>query len=290
MMTMKEKSKLIVLRKLTRMGMMFIILFICAVPAWATVALDTAFSTDGIVLHDSAAGGTDNDVANAVTFDSSGRMIVAGCSQNDHPTTPTNDMVLWRYKKDGTLDATFDTDGIVKHNGAAGGGESQDCATAVAIDNFGKIVVAGWSMNAGGNFDMVLWRFNDDGSLDTTFNNPNGFIVHGNAAGGNSDDQASAVAIDKINRIVVVGWSKNADATSNYDMVVWRYNTAGALDTANFNGSGFVVHGKAAGTNKHDLATGVAIDGIGRIVVAGSMLMPAAMPTWSCGDSATAER
>jgi hypothetical protein len=57
----------------------------------------------------------------------------------------------------GTLDPSFDGDGIVVHDNAAGGSGS-DLGSALTIDAAGKIVVAGVSENARNN-DMVIWRY-----------------------------------------------------------------------------------------------------------------------------------
>ncbi|MCH7646082.1 MAG: hypothetical protein IH788_02650 [Nitrospinae bacterium] len=77
-------------------------------------------------------------------------------------------MVIWRYNSDGTLDTTFDTDGIVVHDSAAGSTGSMDFGSAIALGQAignddvatDKILVAGTSFNAAGNADMVIWRYN----------------------------------------------------------------------------------------------------------------------------------
>lgn len=267
MMTMKERIIPGVLLKCANLGLLVVLLLICAVPAWATVALDTAFDTDGIVVHNNAAGGSSHDAASAIAFDGFGRMVVAGLSIN---ISGNYDMVLWRFNRDGTLDTNFNGTGTVVHDNAAVG-NSHDRANALAIDKMGRIVVAGSSVNASGNKDMTLWRYNDNGTLDTTTFGTNGIVQHNGAAGfATSNDEAFAVTIDGSGRIVVAGVSTNA--AGDYDMVVWRFTTTGARDTAFFgNPNGFVVQKDVAGGTapNNDYAKAVAIDGNGRIVVAG---------------------
>ena len=71
-----------------------------------------------------------------------------------------------RYNITGTLDTSFDTDGIVTTDIAGG---TTDSGNAVAIQTDGKIVVAGTSL-IGGDNDFVVVRYNPNGSLDTSFN------------------------------------------------------------------------------------------------------------------------
>src|SRR5439155_1418260 len=152
----------------------------------------------------------------------------------------------------GSLDTTFGSP-VVTPIGA-----SNDVGTAVAIDGSGSIVVAGYSYN-GSNNDVAVVRYTAAGALDTTFNGTGKVTT----AIGASDDVGTAVAIDGSGRIVVAGYSYNG---SNYDIAVVRYTAAGALDTT-FNGTGKVTTAIGAGD---DVGRAVAIDGSGRIVVAGS--------------------
>ena len=224
--------------------------------------LDTTFNGSGIVVHDSAAGGACNDSGNAVAVDSQGRILVAGNSTNSAGNT---DMVIWRFKADGTLDTTFNGSGIVVHDSAAGGA-GNDSGNAIAVDSQGRILVAGSSTNSAGNMDMVVWRFNANGTVDTAFSG-DGIVVNESTAGGTGSDSGNAIAVDSQDRILVAGSSPNS--AGNRDMVIWRFTLNGALDTT-FNSKGFVVHNGAAGGNGDDSGNAVAIDTQGKILVAGS--------------------
>jgi uncharacterized delta-60 repeat protein len=231
---------------------------------------DTTFGTNGIVLYGSngivldggGAGTAFFAAGNAIALDPSGRIVVAGSSQNGRGGY---DMAIWRYNADGTPDTTFGVNGIVVHDNAAGGNGAAS-GNAITLDSSGKIVVAGKSRNTAGNDDMVIWRYNSDGTLETTFG-ANGIVVHDNAAGGNGADSGKAIALDSNGRILVTGSSSNA---ARYDdMAIWRYNADGTLDAA-FGANGIVVHDNAAGGNGFDSSNALALDSNGRVLVAGT--------------------
>jgi uncharacterized delta-60 repeat protein len=152
----------------------------------------------------------------------------------------------------GDLDPSFSGDGKLRTDFFG----ADDEATDVAIQADAKIVVVG---DAGGDF--ALARYNSDGSLDAAFG----------AAGRTttdflgSTDHAHAVVLQPDGKIVVAGSSRElADLT--FSMA--RYNTDGSLDAS------FGVGGKLVGNFIDDLlvASDVAVQADGRIVVAGSSL------------------
>ncbi len=223
--------------------------------------LDTSFNSVGYTVHANAASGNDSDEGQAITLDASGRILVGGFSTNG---TGNLDMVIWRYNTDGTLDTTFASQGFVFHDSTAGGSGDEQ-GTAITLDASGRILVTGSSTNGTGNSDMVIWRYNVDGTLDTTFASQ-GFVVHDSAAGGNDTDYGTAITLDASGRILVTGYSTNG--TGNSDMVIWRYNVDGTLD-ASFASEGFVVHDSAAGGSGYDIGYAIALDASGRILVTG---------------------
>lgn len=180
--------------------------------------LDDTFNSMGYVTHNNAAGGDGGDFGNAMALDSSGKIVVAGYSDRG---TSNYDMVVWRYNTDGTLDTTFNGTGYAVHAGAAGGTNDYDEGYSITIDSSGKILVAGLSSNAAGNYDMAVWRYNTNGTLDTTFNNT-GYANHDAAAGG-GNDEGYAITLDSSGRIVVAGGSEDGEAEPYYDMAVWRF-------------------------------------------------------------------
>ena len=221
--------------------------------------LDQTFNGTGYVISSDLLGGVEDDEGMAVAVDANGKIVVAGFSNNGS----NDDMVIWRYNEDGTVDTSFNNTGYVFHDGAAGG-NGYDYANALALDANGKIVVAGVSEDSTGHSEMTIWRYNSDGSLDTTFGG-DGNVSHIGAAGGTGSDYGYGVAIDADGKIVVTGSSKNGNGYN--DLAIWRYNSDGSLDTS-FNGSGSTTRDNIAGGFKNDEGHAVTFQD-GKIIVTG---------------------
>ncbi|MCZ6691069.1 MAG: hypothetical protein O7H41_15885 [Planctomycetota bacterium] len=104
------------------------------------------------------------------------------------------------------------------------------------------------------------------GILDTTFGT-GGVAVHDAAAGGGGGgDTGLGIVPDASGRILVTGYSSNGVRS---DMALWRYTSGGALDST-FGTGGVAVHFNAAGGAGHDSGNAIAVDALGRILVAGS--------------------
>jgi len=223
---------------------------------------DTTFGTNGIVKSNNVAGGNGMDWGSSITTDADGKILVTGQSYNSSGNT---DMVIWRYNANGTPDTTFGTDGIVKSNNVAGG-NGYDYGLSITTNANGKILVTGQSYNSSGNADMVIWRYNANGTPDTTFGT-DGIVVSNNAARGNGNDRGWEITTDANGKILITGWSWNS--SGNYDMVIWRYNANGAPDTT-FGTNGIVVSNNAAGGNGNDWGFSITTDANGKILVSGS--------------------
>ena len=56
---------------------------------------DPSFGAGGVVQHDNAAGGNASDQARAVSFDLTGKIVVAGSSNQ---VTNNTDFAIWRFQ------------------------------------------------------------------------------------------------------------------------------------------------------------------------------------------------
>ncbi len=208
--------------------------------------LDMSFNGTGKVTTNP--GGVVS-TAQSVAIQSDGRIVVAGLASNGS----NFDFAVVRYTSTGALDTTFNGTGFV----ITPIGSSHDEAYAVAVQNDGKIVVAGYSLATNANFAVV--RYTSGGALDPGFNGTG--IRTLNVSG---DDVARAVAIQTDGNIVVVGYSDPrpigpTDPPARFSLA--RFTSAGAM-----NGTVSTPIGNG------DFAHSVAIQCDGKIIVGGSAL------------------
>jgi uncharacterized delta-60 repeat protein len=221
-----------------------------AIPAFATPGdLDTTFSGDGLVTTDF--GGPSNQTGTDVAIQADGKIVVVGHTGN----SPAMNFAVARYNTDGTLDTTFDSDGLVTTDFTVG---DTDGPNSVAIQGDGKIV-AGGVTTISGVVNFALARYNTDGSLDTTFDT-DGLVT---TAFTGDDATLNSVAIQSNGKIVAAGYIRDPSAVKSFALA--RYNTDGSLDTS-FDTDGLVTTSCGVTCAGEDVAIGAA----GRIILAGS--------------------
>jgi uncharacterized delta-60 repeat protein len=195
-------------------------------------SLDTSFSGDG--KHTTDFGGF-NEAATGVALQGDGKIVAVGNADVG--------LVLARYNPNGSLDRSFSGDGKQTTEGLG--------ATGVALQGDRKIVAVGSA-----NTDFALARYDANGTLDTSFS---GDGIETTDFGG--VDQATTVALQGDGKIVAVG------SGGDGDFAVARYKANGSLD-GSFSGDGKQTT-DVGGTNFDDRATGVALQGDGKIVAVG---------------------
>lgn len=187
-------------------------------------SLDTTFDGDGIATL--AIGGFATE-GRAIGQQTDGKLVVAASAYNGSNT----DFAVVRFDSDGLLDMSFDADGYALIDFSGG----QDLPSAVSIDSYGKIVVAGYSAT-GSPHDMALTRLNADGSLDTEFDTDGKLLL----VVGEAQSAVRAIQIQPDDKIVGVGGSISGGFLV---FTVIRLNTDGSYDgtfgTAGIATSGF---------------------------------------------------
>ncbi len=139
--------------------------------------------------------------------------------------------------------------------------ENSEWGRAVAIQPDGKIVVMGVSYD-GKKHQILVVRFNSDGTKDNTFGK-GGVFTYGEKTKGNN--YGSGVALQPDGKIVVVG---DSYYDKSREVLVLRCNSDGSLDN-NFAKGGVATYKSQTKENK-DLSFGVKLQSDARIVVVGS--------------------
>jgi len=185
---------------------------------------------------------------------SNGKIMLMGISQSGVTGVPDT-MVLMRLTANGLVDNTFGVNGIVRHvpNGGLAGGYK------MAVQPDGKILVSGWGWNGVSTTrDMLVVRFNADGTLDANFGtNGEGYADFG------LNEEAYDLAIQSDGKIVLVGEAVDNSLTYTYQLT--RLNADGSVD-ATFGVNGSVV---PIQNSQQTVFTAVALHPDNRIVATG---------------------
>ena len=160
--------------------------------------LDTDFADDGVFTYSHL--GDYSDYGNFVALQPDGKIVAAGSSYDGQSFK----MLLLRLDVNGALDNGFGTGGVAIYERRP---SVYDYAFGVAIQQDGKILVAGASNN-GANDDAIVLRYHSHGVLDTGFAENGVFTFNGLA---DSEDRAHGIAIQPDGRIVVAGYSHSGE-------------------------------------------------------------------------------
>jgi len=263
--------------------------------AGADVANDVAIQSDGKIVTAGRAGGNGGQIAlvrylsdgtRDPSFDGDGKLLIDVTARADAAESlviqPDGKIVIagyagstWaveRLTTDGLLDGGFAGDGLVRPRFTS----ERDAAAAVALDGSGRIIVAGtagMSPKGPGNSDLAVVRYLDDGTLDDTFEGDGKWLREISSGG----DVAYGVAIQSDQKIIVVGTTGIGIVSDpDWDPFILRLDALGVLDPT-FSDDGIRAYNV---TNRPDVATGVAIQGDGKIIQVGTSIRPCCSRAW----------
>jgi uncharacterized delta-60 repeat protein len=185
---------------------------------------------------------------NVIAVQADGKILVAGDDLN-----AGSDFALVRLMSDGSLDYSFNSNGLVITDIQ----NLNNYCNAIATDVNGKIILAGHS----GAVATVV-RYNNDGSLDNSFND-SGKIHHAFSAGTSHTD-AYAVITQADGTILVAG-AADPPANTSYDFVLFKLKNNGRRD------SSFGVNGASIldFAGNYDKCNGAVLLPNGKIILAG---------------------
>jgi uncharacterized delta-60 repeat protein len=187
-------------------------------------SIDQAFGTlgNGRVITDF---NSTRDRVAGVVVQTDDKIVVAGTVCN-LAGPPNCDFALARYHPNGAPDESFGTMGLVREIVGA-----TQVAHGVALQQDGKIVVAGQQTNDLDYSDFLIARYLPNGAPDTSFGDAGKVVTSFGYW-----DIAWAVAIQNDSKIVAVGESTPPMGSPTYGALA-RYNADGTLDSS-FNGMG----------------------------------------------------
>ncbi len=199
--------------------------------------LDNSFGIGGKVTT-SGFSGNKEAYGFSIALQSDGKIVVLG------------ERAIVRYQVDGKLDTTFGDKGKINHG-------SGNC---IKIQPDGKLIVGG---QAGypPNDDFGLWRYNTNGSIDSTFSSDGWARVDFT-----SSDTPISLSLQHDGKIIIAGYCY----TPTIDFALARLNNDGTLDQS-FGDSGKVITEVG---NYGDRGYAVALQSDGKIVLAGTSLSP----------------
>jgi len=216
-------------------------------------SVDTSFQGGKVLVP---VGGTDA-YAYAMAAQPDGKILVAGTS-HDH----AGDFTVLRFTRDGELDTSFGSAGVVTTEV----GPSADVARAIAVDDQGRIVVAGSANGTASGLDFAVVRYLADGKLDEGFGSKGKTIV----SFGDDADTAYSLLLQSDGKIVIGGDSSRGSSQTGLDFALLRLDTDGKPDSS-FGEAGLVTS-SIAKLSARDSIYALAlqtIDGEERIVAAG---------------------
>ena len=185
-------------------------------------SLDTSFGTGGIVITSFGAFSQIEDVA----IRSDGKIVVTGDAPGFGASTSLSIFTVARYNTDGSLDATFDGDGVSQAVPAGFSVSPAIVPHAIALQADQKIAVAGACV-IGSSLKFCVSRYNSNGLLDNTFDSDGLVITDFDSSFGGF---ANALSIQPDAKIVVAG--QCFPPSGGVIPALARYNPNGSLDTS----------------------------------------------------------
>ena len=201
----------------TLISFIFMVNFSVAQPG----TLDSSFGTDGKIINYNFA-----KAIYSTKVQQDGKIVIGGLSLSET-------VIIARFNSNGTIDSSFNGNGIVTTNLFPSTGLYSTIVKNIALQPDGKIVASGngfRDVGLYGDYDVFLLRYNVNGSLDESFGN-NGIVI---SDFNDTKDLLGAMTLQPDGKIVIGGRSSYA--------FVARYNADGSLDTT-FNNVGWVKFG-----------------------------------------------
>ncbi len=220
----------------------------------ASGTLDNTFASNGTVIQDI---NNDSNTLVSVMLDSSNRPVAATSAQGSHD----QDFALARFTTSGALDSTFLGRGYNLSNQSPSDDTLHDGIELAVGSHSGKLIMTGWTTSNTNTRDLIVARYNSNGSLDTSFAVDGYFKLSDSSA---TDVLGQSVAELSDGRLLIAGQFGAQGLAVMLD-------TDGKLDSS-FDSDGLQL---LSVTSQQVRFNSVAIDHNNKIVLGGDVFNPA---------------
>ena len=231
----------------------------------ANGSVDTTFGSNGIVITDFPG----NEEIDSMALSLSGQVIAAGA----YFLYPNVGFDVARYNTNGSLDTTFNGNGMLSYNLGETGSNSFPPAIGVQSDS--KIVIGSHT-----NSEFAVYRFNVNGSIDTSFGNA-GIATTSGTLSPNVAATSTGAIQGSVTKLVIQGDGKIVAAgqtnqiTPPYALV--RFNSNGSVDRGFASNGGTVISDPNAFVAYQDASFSLAsllLQANGEIILVGNEQSP----------------
>jgi uncharacterized delta-60 repeat protein len=183
------------------------------------------------------------DQANDIGVDPSRNVYVTGYSSNG----TDNDYATVNYSSDGTPNPSWGTNGALRYDG----GNGNDEASALALDNLGNVYVTGFSFsrNKGEDFYTISYDIAGVERLSARYDGP-----------AHKGDKGNDIVVDADRNFYVTGDSFRGMKLEHSDYATVKFDTLGEI---------IWDERYDARRNGHDVATAAALDLDGNVIITG---------------------
>jgi uncharacterized delta-60 repeat protein len=207
-----------------------------------------------------------------IGFDSIGRILLSGYAERN-PGNYNYRYSIASLKHDGSLDSTFNSDGIY-WSSAYMYSDLKYTVNCSVLDENGSILFAGTQFNVN-NMDFIIERINKHGISDSTFNGTGKVFINGDDQSKyiikEEESAATSLIMDHSGRIIMAGYSRNTNegiSPETYDYCIVRLDADGNPDLT-FNNSGSIL---IPALNDYPAVPQIACDENNKILISGIRL------------------
>jgi len=240
------------------------------------VALRDAFvtkfnPTGSTLLYSTYLGGNADDVGYGIAVDTSGSAYVAGITQSDNFPTANAMQSSYEGSTDVFVTKLNPAGSTLAYSTYLGAGFFEDCYS-IAVDDQGSAYVAGSTESA--TFPVTSpYQISKRTGADAfvTKLTPSGKTrVYSTFLGGNGEDRANAIAVDRMGNATITGYTLSSDFPSTEPLQA-AYGGGQDAFVARLNPTGLsLLYSTYLGGSGSDTGSAVAVDTSGNAFVAGT--------------------